>query len=149
LSGRSFSRWLLLGACLGAACHAPLDSDLRERCLDELEPLARMEMAHAAQPLVKARLEELRRHGGPALSMSELAWILVPALGLQYRLRRGEQPARCHELLAAMGLMSEDTADAPLSLEALRLLVNRAALPETELLLPGSGPLPDWLRGAR
>jgi hypothetical protein len=148
---------LLALALPGAGCSSADPS--REQCLAQLDALVNLVTAAEAQvqhsgaaaasraSTLRTRLARLRSQTARYFTHDELAWILVPALGLEYRLRRGDGPQECHALLVGMGLMAEASAAEPLTLEALRRIVNRAALPETELLLPGPGPLPGWLRG--
>lgn len=117
----------------------------RQLCLSELRRFHGHAVSVPAAQHLEARLETLETAPGPSLLHRELAWLLVDWLGLGYRLRQADGPLESQALLEDMGLMRPSSGAAPVSLDELRRLLNRAALPETELLLPGPCPLPEWL----
>lgn len=129
-----------LTASLGA-CGPPASE--RSRRLAELESFVRLSVPEAATPSFEERLRALRIVDTPDLSHRELAWLLVGMLRLGYRLRHADGPSECQDLLEEMGLMRPASGASPVPSLELRLLLNRAPLPETELLLSTSGPLPD------
>ena len=145
MNGMRLRALLILGLLsAGLACCSPQGSE-RAQCLAELARFQAEIGGRIASESVSSRIAVLAGIRRDALARQELAWVLVPALGLEYRLRRGDDPAQCQELFEGMGLMPVGSGPRPVSLGELRRLVNRAALPETELLLPGPRPLPGWL----
>jgi hypothetical protein len=137
---------LFLLASLAAAllaCSSPASD--RMASVAELSRFATMVGGRLRCAELDTRLAALRTRTGPYLTHEEVSWLLVPALGLDYRLRHGDSMERCQELLEAMGLLRPGSGLEPVSITELRRLLNRAALPETELVLPGAGPLPSWL----
>jgi hypothetical protein len=117
----------------------------REACLAELDRFAAGVGGRLFADPFRERLSLLRQRRAAVLRREELAWLLVPGLGLSYRLRRGAGPLHSQRLLEDLGLMRPGSGGEPVSVDELRKLLNRAALPEAELLLSGAGPLPVWL----
>lgn len=127
------------------ACDEPPSERLQ--CLDELTRFFGeiQDSSHPIPAAVSIRLAELRKSPAANLTHQELAWILVSALRIDYRLRHGSGPEACQELLEDIGLMRSSSGTDPVSVDELRHIVSRSALPETEIVAPEPCPLPGWL----
>ena len=144
---KSPAAWLLFLAMLAGAgaCDGPPSGRLQ--CLDELTTFFSeiQDRSHPIPAAVSIRLAELRKSPASHLTHQELAWVLVPALRVDYRLRQGSEPEACQELLEDIGLMRSNSGIDPVQLDELRRIVSRSALPETEIVAPAPCPLPRWL----
>ena len=144
---KSPAAWLFFLAMLAGTGACDGSPSERLQCLDELTRFFGeiQDHSHPIPAEVSIRLTELRKSLAPHLMHQELAWVLVPALRIGYRLRRGSEPEACQELLEDIGLMRLDSGIDPVPLDELRRIVSRSALPETEIVAPAPCPLPRWL----
>ncbi len=92
-----------------------------------------------------AEIAQGAKNDSASVTYRELARFLVPILGLQYRMRNRNLPDSPYQILVQMELLPKNSAARPVSVEDLERILNRATLPETELLLPHHAPLPQWL----
>src|SRR5262245_28263766 len=98
-------RAISMVSCIAVGLSACADgSTSRDSSLDQVARFSVAIGGNLDSEPIHSRIQTLRKAGPRPLSYQELAWVLVPALGLQYRLRHGDDPQKCQELLEAIQL---------------------------------------------